>query len=99
LNAALNNGYVINDSSAQCVITLPATAAIGSIIKIRGLSTGMGWVATANTGQTIQFGNQVTSSGGSWGTTVPTDGCDIECIVANTTWCLSNCVSSALTKV
>ena len=99
LNAAINNGYIINDTGAQCVITLPATAAIGSKIVIRGLGTGMGWAATANTGQTIQFGNQSSSSAGSWGTTVPTDSCDLECIVANTTWALSNCVSAGLTKV
>lgn len=98
LNAAINNGYVINDSSAQCTITLPATAAVGSKIVIRGLSTGMGWILTANTGQTIQFGNVSSSSGGSFTSALATDSCDVECIVANTTWALSNCVSTGLTK-
>lgn len=99
LAAAINNGYVIADTSAPCVVTLPATAPIGSKISLRGLSTGMGWTATANTGQTIQFGNQTSSSAGSWGTTVPSDSCDLECIVANTVWTLTNCVSAGLTKV
>ena len=99
LAAAVNNGYVINDASAVCVVTLPATAAVGSQIRLNGLSTGLGWTATANTGQTIQFGNQSSSSGGSWSSTNSGDSCLLTCIVANTTWALSDCVSSGLTKV
>lgn len=99
LAAALNNGYVINDGAAVCVVTLPAVAPVGSKISLRGISTGMGWTATANTGQTIQFGNQVSSAAGSWGTIVPTDSCDIECIVENTKWTITNCVSAGLTVV
>jgi hypothetical protein len=99
LAAAVNNGYVMNHASTACVITLPATAALGSKISLRGLAGSGGWTATANTGQTIQFGNQSSSSAGSWASTDPGDCCDLECIVANTTWCLTNAVSSGLTKV
>lgn len=99
LAAAINNGYVLNHAATPCVITLPATAAIGSKIAIRGLAGSGGWTATANTAQTIQFGNQSSSSAGSWSSTDAGDSCDIECIVANTTWTLTNCVSAGLTKV
>jgi hypothetical protein len=99
LAAAINNGYIINHASTPCVITLPATAPIGSKIAIRGLAGSGGWTATANTSQTIQFGNQVSSSAGSWSSTNAGDSCDIECIVANTTWTLTNAVSSGLTVV
>ena len=99
LAAAINNGYVMNHASTACVITLPATAAEGSKISIRGLAGSGGWTATANTGQTIQFGNQSSSSAGSWSSTDAGDSCDVECIVANTTWVLTNAVSSGLTKV
>ena len=99
LAAAINNGYIMNHASTACVITLPATAPIGSKISIRGLAGSGGWTATANTGQTIQFGNQSSSSAGSWSSTDAGDCCDLECIVANTTWVLTNAVSSGLTKV
>lgn len=99
LAAAINNAYVLNHASTACVVTLPATAALGSKIILRGLAGSGGWTATANTGQTIQFGNQSSSSAGSWSSTDPGDSCDLECIVANTTWALSNAVSSGLTKV
>src|SRR6185437_234526 len=88
LAAAVNNAYVLNHAATPCVVTLPATAALGSKISLRGLAGSGGWTATANTGQTIQFGNTSTSSGGSWSSTNAGDSCDLECIVANTTWCL-----------
>lgn len=99
LAAAINNGYVINHATTPCIITLPATAALGSKIAIRGLAGSGGWTATANTGQTIQFGNTSSSSAGSWSSTNAGDSCDLECIVANTTWALSNAVSAGLTVV
>jgi hypothetical protein len=99
LAAAINNGYVMNHASTPCVVTLPATAAIGSKIALRGLAGSGGWTATANTGQTIQFGNTASSTAGSWSSTNAGDSCDLECIVANTTWTLTNCVSSGLTVV
>ena len=98
LAAAINNGYVLNHASTACVVTLPATAAIGSKIAFRGLQGSGGWTITANTSQTIQFGNAVSSSAGSWSSTDPGDDCDVECVVANSVWKLTNCVSAGLTK-
>jgi hypothetical protein len=95
--AAVNSGYVINYVSGQCVVTLPLTAAIGSKVSIRGLSSG-GWSLVANTGQTIQFGNVSSTTAGSWTSALGSDTCDVECIVANTTWALTNCVSTGPTK-
>jgi hypothetical protein len=97
LAAAINNSYILNHAATPCVVTLPATAAIGSKICIRGLAGSGGWTATANTGQTIQFGNTASTSAGSWSSTNAGDSCDIECVVANTTWTLTNCVSTGLT--
>ena len=99
LAAAVNNGYVLNHASTPCVVTLPATAALGAKISIIGLSGSGGWTATANTGQTIQFGNTSSSSAGSFSSTNAADSCDLTCIVANTTWALSNAVSAGLTVV
>lgn len=97
LAAAVNNAYVLNHASTACVVTLPATATLGSKISFRGLAGSGGWTITANTSQTIQFGNQVSSSAGSWSSTDAGDGCDVECIVANSVWTLSNAVSADLT--
>lgn len=99
LAAAVNNTYVLNHSATPCVVTLPATAALGSKIGIRGLAGSGGWTATANTAQTIQFGTVASSSAGSWTSANGNDTCDLECIVANTTWSLTNCVSTGLTVV
>lgn len=99
LAAAINNAYVLNHAATPCVVTLPATAALGSKISFRGLAGSGGWTITANTAQTIQFGNTSSSSAGSWSSTNAGDSCDVECIVANTTWALSNAVSSGLTVV
>lgn len=99
LAAAINNAYVLNHASTPCVVTLPATAALGSKVAIRGLAGSGGWTLTANTGQTIQFGNTSSSSAGSWSSTNAGDSGDVECIVANTTWGLSNAVTAGLTVV
>ena len=99
LAAAVNNAYIMNHASTACVVTLPATAAIGSKISLRGLAGSGGWTATANSGQTIQFGNTATSTAGSWSSTNAGDTIDLECIVANTTWIATNVVSSGLTLV
>ena len=97
LAAAINNGYVLNHAATPCVVTLPATAAVGSKISLVGLAGSGGWTATANTGQTIQFGNTSSSSAGSWSSTDAGDSCELVCIVANLTWALSNAVSAGLT--
>src|ERR1700685_2615151 len=94
LAAAINNGYVLNHASTACVITLPATAALGSIIAFQGVAASGGWTVTANTGQTIQFGNQSSSSAGSWSSTDPGDSMWIVCIVANTTWATISAISA-----
>lgn len=99
LNAAIGYGYVLNHASTACVVTLPATCAVGDKISIVGLAGSGGWTATANTSQTIQFGNTSSGSAGSWSSTNAGDSCDLICIVSNTTWSLSNCVSSGLTVV
>lgn len=99
LAAAINNGYVLNHASTACVVTLPATAAVGAKVEIVGLAGSGGWTLTANTSQTIQFGNTSSSSAGSWSSFNAGDSCYVVCIVANSVWALSNAVSAGLTVV
>lgn len=84
--AAINNGY-ITANVALTTVTLPSTAAIGSIIEVCGEGAGM-WTIAQNAGQSIQFGNQVTTTGvgGSISATNRYDTIKLLCRVANTTF-------------
>lgn len=95
-SAAVNSGYFANNASTVTV-TLPATAAVGSIVAVCGEGAG-GWTLAANTGQTIQFGAVASSSAGSWSSTNQFDTIFVICQVANTTWQVISAVSSGLTK-
>ena len=82
--ASVNTIYLIANAS-QTTVTLPATAAIGSVVGIDGLGAA-GWICTANTGQTIHVGQTSTSSGGTVTSAGNYNSVLFRCIVANTTW-------------
>ncbi len=94
-NANINNGYIVANA-AQTTITLPATAAIGDTIKVRGLGAA-GWILSANTGQTIKYITATTSSGGSLTSAEQYDNIEVTCIVANTTWSVAYAATTGLT--
>ena len=96
---SVNTGIVANHAATACVITLPATAALGSIIAVQGLGGSGGFTLTANTAQTIQFGNVSTSSAGSLSSTDPGDAVWVVCLVANTTWGVIEALGAGLTIV
>ncbi len=85
---ATNNVYMANDTGAQVVFTLPASAAVGDVYEIVGSSAlnASGWKVAQNSGQTIHFGDQVTTTGatGYLQSTNVTDCITIRCCVANT---------------
>lgn len=93
--ADVNNGYICGAAGAT-TLTLPATAAVGSVVGAEGLGAG-GWILTANTGQTIQMGASVTSSGGTLTSAAATDNVYVRCIVADTTWRVQVTNSTGLT--
>ena len=82
--AAVNNGYIISNAS-QTTVTLPATAAVGSVISVVGKGAA-GWILTANTGQTIKLGIATTTSAGSLTSTNQYDCVEVICVTADTTW-------------
>lgn len=84
--AAINNGYIANNA-ALVTITLPSTAAVGSIIEVAGAGAG-GWKLAQNASQLINFGVLVTTTGtgGSLASVNRYDAVRIICITANTTW-------------
>lgn len=86
--AAVNTGYIISNAS-QTTVTLPATAAEGSVIAIAGKGAA-GWIMTANSGQTIKLGTQTTSTAGTLTSTAQYDCIEIVCVAANVTWVARN---------
>lgn len=68
-------------------MTLPVTAAIGSILRVTGFGAG-GWSIAQNAGQSIIVGGVTSSTGviGSVSSTNQYDGIEIVCVVENTTW-------------
>jgi hypothetical protein len=84
--AVVNNGYVCNNA-ALVTVTLPDTAAFGSIVRICGKGAG-GWKVAQNAGETIHFGIQdtTTGAGGSLASTNQYDTVELLCTVADTEW-------------
>jgi len=84
--ALVNHGYIPTNVGLT-TFTLPATAALGTIIEICGESAS-GFVIAQNAGQSIQFGNLSTTvgAGGSLASTNQWDAVKIVCRVVDTTW-------------
>lgn len=82
---AVNNGYITNRGGGVTV-TLPDTAAVGSIVEICGMA-GL-WVLAQNAGETVYFGNTNTTTGvgGSLTATNAGDCVKLVCIVSGTDW-------------
>lgn len=83
---AINTGYVA-DNAALVTLTLPATAAFGSIFIIQGKGAG-GWTIAQQSGQQIHLGNTATTAGtgGSLSSTNQWDSVTLVCVTANTTF-------------
>ncbi len=80
----VNNGYTTNKGSLL-TYTLPATAAVGSVIEIAGNSAS-GWLIAQSSGQTIHFGAFDTTTGatGSLASTARYDSVKLVCVTADT---------------
>jgi len=81
-----NNNYY-PQSSSLTTFTLPIAAAAGTTMQIAGGGSG-GWILAQNAGQTINFGNQATTTGtgGSIASQNQYDGVGLLCLVASTQW-------------
>jgi hypothetical protein len=83
----VNHGYIANRASA-ITFTLPVTAAVGSIIRITGINTALGWAVAQNAGQSIRIisVSTVVGVGGSLASTAVGDSIELVCVVADTTF-------------
>jgi len=86
-SASVNNGYIANNA-ALVTITLPATATVGSVVRIIGLGAG-GWKLAQNASQYIRWDESTvttTGVGGSLDSTDDHDAVELLCTVTNNGW-------------
>lgn len=88
---AVDMGYIANNAGLV-TLTLPTTAALGSVIRVTGKGAG-GWKIAQSSGQTIFFGTSTTTAGagGSLASTATRDGVALVVVTANNDW---NVISS-----
>lgn len=81
-----DGGYVANNAGLV-TLTLPATAAFGTILYIQGFGAG-GWTIAQNAGQQVFIGSLGTTIGvgGSASSTNQYDSVTLLCVTADTTW-------------
>lgn len=84
---AVNTGYVTDNGASLVTYTLPASAALGSVVEIVGKSAG-GWTVAQGAGQSIGLGSQASTvgAGGSISSSNAGDCVRLVCTTANTTW-------------
>jgi len=85
--ASVDNGYITNNAGLVTV-TLPDTAALGSVIRICGKGAG-GWKVGQNAGESIiwdEDSSTTTGTGGSLASTDDYDAVELLCTTADTTW-------------
>lgn len=81
----VNNGYIANNAGLV-TLTLPSTAALGSLIRVTGKGAG-GWRIAQNSGQTIYFGAATTTtSTGHLDSSAVRDTVELVCVTANNDW-------------
>jgi hypothetical protein len=92
--AAVNNGYFTNNAGLVTV-TLPTTAAVGTVQRVSGYGAG-GWKIAQNASQQIFFGITSTTAGvsGSVASTQQYDTIELVCNVANTDWVVQSSVGN-----
>ena len=92
--AAVNNGYITNNAGLVTV-TLPSTAAVGSVVAIAGSGAG-GWKLAQNASGVVHFDgtDTTTGTGGSLASTVRYDCVEVVCVTANNGWVVRSVVGN-----
>ncbi len=85
--AAVNNGYIANNAGVV-TITLPATSAVGDIVRVTGINNATGWKVAQNSGNQIFFGTTSTTAGtgGSLQSTQTRDAVELVCTSTSANW-------------
>ena len=90
----VDNGFIANNAGLV-TLTLPATGAVGDVIKVDGKGAG-GWLIAQNASQTVHFLAQTTTTGvgGSLASTTQFDCVTYRCITANAQWLVESAVGN-----
>jgi len=93
-NLVVNRGIIANNA-AVVTLTLPSTAALGSVIEVCGKGAG-GWKVAQNASEIIHFGvsDSTTGTGGSIASTHKYDSVKLVCTVADTEWMVVSAVGT-----
>lgn len=83
---AINNGYIANNAGLV-TLTLPSTAAVGTVLAVQGSGAG-GWLIAQNASQIVHIGSSASTTGvvGSVASSNRYDSVYLVCIVANLEW-------------
>ena len=93
-SATANNGYV-GTATTLTTITLPSTAAFGTIVEVVGTGTGL-WRISQNANQFIKFGitGTTTGTGGYLSATSQYDCVKLLCTSANTAFVVTSAIGN-----
>lgn len=91
---AVNTGTLANKGTLL-TLTLPTTAAVGTLIRVTGMNAGL-WRIAQNANQKIHFGLLTTTTGvgGSITSTATYDSIDLVCSVANLEWVATSSIGN-----
>ena len=83
----VNTGYICG-KAGLLTLTLPATAAVGTVLCVTGIHTDLGWKIAQNANQIIHIGpdDTTTGVGGSLAASLKRDSVELVCVVANLEW-------------
>lgn len=84
--AVINRGYFANKGTLL-TLTLPTTAAVGSVLRVSGMNAGL-WRIAQNASEVIHFGKTDTTAGtnGYLQSTLARDSVELICCVADNEW-------------
>jgi len=94
VSMAVGNGYILNNV-ALVTATLPATAAVGSVVRVVGKGAGE-WRIAQNAGDIIHFGTSTSTTGvgGRLDSTEVNDCVELVCIVADNEWAVMSSIGN-----
>jgi len=80
----IDNGYICNKGGLLSM-TLPATSVVGSVLRVTGMNTNVGWRIVQRANQQIHFSGLSTTAGagGYLESTLKRDSVELVCVVAD----------------
>ena len=91
----VGNGYICN-KAGLLTLTLPTTAAAGTVLRVTGMNTDAGWKVAQSANQQIHFSGSSTTigAGGSLASTLKRDSIELVCVVADLEWNITSAVGN-----